>query len=57
MPESISPTQIENIVILGFDRILMRAEIQRISDRDVVVGLLIEDFEAGGATADMFGGG
>lgn len=46
-----------NVTLKNETGIPMRAEIQRISDRDVVVGLLIEDFEAGGATADMFGGG
>ncbi len=46
-----------NVSLSNQTGIPMRAEIQRVSDRDVVVGLLMEDYEAGGATADMFGGG
>lgn len=46
-----------NVSLVNQTGIPMRAEIQRISDRDVVVGLLMEDFESGGVTADIFGSG
>ena len=46
-----------NVSLVNQTGIPMRSEILRVSDRDVVVGLIMEDFEAGGATADMFGGG
>ena len=46
-----------NVSLVNQTGIPMRSEILRVSDRDVVVGLIMEDFEAGGATAGMFGGG